>query len=266
MSLPILSAKDRQRVLDASLPLQLLRAKLCESERPAGVHLEVYPLGTPEIQDRVNDLGNQAADLVTVSHPTAVTLAAYRQSIRYNERAVERGVSMTSLVDLSGGGPSAISELILASKHLPYYIGFGPMLMKVLDRRTVLLEGPAVEGARSLMLIERTEVVSAALHYAAVVKSCSVAVRDIPSDHVELTPRQHAIARLLAENQTDPAIARSLNVSVRTIRGDMATIHERFGATNRFAAGVRYAVLLSTSRSFQDAAMDAFASSRVEAQ
>lgn len=266
MSLPILSANDRQRVLDACLPLQLLRARFCEAEPPAGVDLEVYPVRKQEVQERVNDLCDHATDLVSVSNPTAVSLAAYRQNHRHNERAVQRGVSMTSLVDLSGGGPSAITELILASKHLPYYIGFGPMLMKILDRRIVLVEGPYVEGSRSLMLIDRTEVVSAALHYAAVVKSCSVAVCDIPSDHVELTPRQHAIARLLAENQTDGAIARSLNVSVRTVRGDMSTIHESFGATNRFAAGVRYAVLLSTSRSFQDAAMDALASSRVEAQ
>lgn len=172
---------------------------------------------------------------------------------------------MTSLTDVSGGA-SATTELILAAKHLPYYVGFGPMQMKVFDRRIVLVEGPDHEGYRSLMLIERQEAVSAALHYAKVVQSYSVAVRDLPDDDVVLTPRQHAIARMLAENQTDPAIARTLNVSVRTVRADMAALHDCFGATNRFAAGVRYAVLLSASRSFQDAAMDALAGANAEAQ
>lgn len=265
MSLPTLSAKDRQRVLDASLPLQLLRAKLCDTRLPAGVHVEVYPVDTPDAQNRVRELVDQACELVSVTHPATVSLAAYRRSIRYNEQAVERGVSMTSLTDVSGGA-SAITELILAAKHLPYYIGFGPMQMKVFDHRTVLVEGPGGEGCRSLMLIERQEAVAAALHYANVVRSYSVAVRDLPDEDVALTPRQHAIARLLAENQTDPAIARSLNVSVRTVRADIAAIHGCFGANNRFAAGVRYAALLSASRPFQDAAKDALAAAGAEAQ
>lgn len=86
MTLPILSALERQRVLDASLPLQLLRARLCDASRPAGVQLEAYPVESPEVQNRVRELGDQAHELVSVSHPATYPLATYRQSLRYTNR------------------------------------------------------------------------------------------------------------------------------------------------------------------------------------
>lgn len=255
MSVPIVSGPDRQRILDAALPLQMVRNRLCvEWERglPADVDVEVLP-SQDDAQQRVWELCDGSQELVAVSHPE---LAAYRRARRMNEEFVAAGGRMTSLFDVPVG-PTPVTELILRAPEMPYYLGYGPMKLKVFNRRTVLVEGPYVDGSRSLLLISRPDAVAAAMHYIEAVKSCAVAVRDLVADSVELSQRQHAIARLLLEVSTDQAIARILDVSVRTVRSDIAAFTEALGAPNRFAAGARYSVLVNTSRSFHEAALSA---------
>lgn len=258
MSVPIVSGPDRQRILDAALPLQLVRNRLCadwERGLPTEVNVEVLS-SRERAQERVWEVCHGSNELVAVSHPELNGVATYRRSHQVNQEMVEAGVRMTSLFDIPGG-PTSVTELILRSPEMPYYVCFGPMKLKILDRRSVLVEGPYVDGSRSLMLISRPDAVAAAMHYVDAVKSCAVAVRDLVSDPVDLTQRQHAIARLLLEVSTDQAIARVLGVSVRTVRSDVAAFTQALGAPNRFAAGARYSVLVNTSRSFHEAALSA---------
>jgi DNA-binding NarL/FixJ family response regulator len=56
----------------------------------------------------------------------------------------------------------------------------------------------------------------------------------------DLTPRQAEIVRLLARGALDESIARQLQVSVRTVRAEVAAILSELGAASRFEAGVRY--------------------------
>ncbi|MFF9393436.1 helix-turn-helix transcriptional regulator [Streptomyces griseoluteus] len=58
-----------------------------------------------------------------------------------------------------------------------------------------------------------------------------------------LTGVRMSIIKLLAEGETDTAIARRLGVSVRTCRGHIAKIYEEFGARSRCQLGV----LIATS-------------------
>lgn len=266
MSVPIVSGPDRQRILDAALPLQMVRNRLCADwERGLATDVDVELLPSREdAQNRVWELCTESEELVAVSHPAINGVATYRQAHRVNEDMVSAGVRMTSLFDIPGG-PTPVTELILRSPEMPYYMGYGPMKLKVFNHRTVLVEGPYVEGSRSLMLISRPDAVAAAMHYIEAVKSCAVAVSDLVDDSVELTQRQHATARLLLEVSTDEAIARMLNVSVRTVRSDIAGLAHALGAPNRFAAGARYSILVNTSRSFQEAALGAYDSLPVAA-
>jgi DNA-binding CsgD family transcriptional regulator len=258
MTVPIVSGPDRQRVLDAALPLQMVRNRLCadwERGLPADVDVELLP-SRGDAQERVWELCLGSRQLVAVSHPDLNGVDVYRQAHRVNEAMVAAGVRMTSLFDIPAG-PTPVTELILRSPEMPYYLGYGPMKLKVFNQRTVLVEGPYVDGSRSLMLISRTDAVAAAMHYVEAVKSCAVAVRDLVADHVDLTQRQHTIARLLLEVSTDQAIARILDVSVRTVRSDIAAFTQALGAPNRFAAGARYSVLANTNRAFYEAALRA---------
>lgn len=258
MTVPIVSGADRQRVLDAALPLQLVRNRLCtdwERGLPEDVNVELLP-SREDAQERVWELCLSSRELVAVSHPDPDGVVVYRQAQQVNEELVAAGVRMTSLFDIPCG-PTPVTEMILRSPEMPYYLGYGPMRIRVFDRRTVLVEGPYVDDSRSLMLISRPDAVAAAAHYVEAVKSCAVAVRDLVADSVDLTQRQHAIARLLLEVATDEAIARFPDVSVRTVRSDIADFTQALGAPNRFAAGARYSVLVNTSRTFYEASVSA---------
>lgn len=256
MSVPIVSGPDRQRVLDAALSLQMLRNRLCagwERSLPADVGVELHR-DPHDAQRRVWDMCRDTRELVAVSQAELLGIDNYRRADRVNQEMVAAGVRMTSLFDVPGG-PTPVTEMILRSPEMPYYLGYGPMRLKVFDRRTVLVEGPYVDSSRTLLLISRPDAVAAAMHYIEAVKSCAVAVRDLVNDPIDLTQRQHAIARLLLEVSTDQAIARILGVSLRTVRSDIAAFTQALGASNRFAAGARYAVLVNTSRAFRDAAL-----------
>lgn len=67
--------------------------------------------------------------------------------------------------------------------------------------------------------------------------------RAVPGD---LTPRQHAVARLLSAGHKDEEISACLGVSVRTVRQEVAMLLEQLGASTRFAAGTRYARILES--------------------
>lgn len=253
---PNLPVRDRQRILDAALPLLLIRARLCADriDDQHGVEVEQFDTAA-HTQDRVAELCRVPDELIAVTQLAGLDHATYPEIMRRNESAVQRGQRMTSLFDITGA-PLSTAETLLNARHMPYYFGFGPVRLKVFDRRTVLVDGPPTIETPSIMLISRPDAVAAALGYVKMVKSYSVAVGDLARDPVDLNRREHAIARLLAEGASDSAIARTLSISVRTVRADVATFSEALGAGTRFAAGVKYGVLLCTSRAFRDAAAD----------
>lgn len=154
---------------------------------------------------------------------------------------------------MSPVAPATSRRSILAARHMPYCVGFGPMKFKVLDQRTVMVEGPYVRGSHTLLLLSRPEAVAAAQHYTSTVRSLSVAVSELPAESPALSRRQHAMARMLSESRSDAEIARALGVSVRTVRSEVASFSEALGAGTRFAAGVRCGILLCTNRSFREA-------------
>jgi DNA-binding CsgD family transcriptional regulator len=55
-----------------------------------------------------------------------------------------------------------------------------------------------------------------------------------PTPH--LTPRQHALIRLLAAGHTNAQIARRLGITEATVRTHLKTIYQRLNVTNRTAA------------------------------
>lgn len=253
---PSLPARDRQRLLDAAMPLLVIRARLCADRAGDrhGVKVQRFD-SAASADDRVAELSGPPDELVAVTQLAGLDHTAYADLTRRNERAVQDGQQLTSLFDITGGSlPTA--ESLLNAHHMPYYFGFGPVRLKVFDRRTVLVDGPPTIQTPSIMLISRPDAVTAALGYVEVVKSYSVAVGDLARDPVDLNRREHAIARLLAEGATDSVIARALSLSGRTVRADVAALSEALGAGSRFAAGVKYGVLLCTSQAFRDASVD----------
>jgi len=58
-------------------------------------------------------------------------------------------------------------------------------------------------------------------------------------NEISIDARRGRVLHLLAEGQTDEAIARKLGVSVRTIRSDVSIMLQKLNAKSRFQAGVQ---------------------------
>ncbi|SRR6266508_963962 len=238
-------ATSRQDVHDAALRLQLIRARLCDewSERGrCAAHVEVFPGGLAQLRTWLRDLCIGAGELTAVTSVRRQTVETFAPGHRVNEAMVARGTLMTSLFDASGAPPTMVNFLI-AARHMPYYLGYGPYQVKVLDRERVVVEGPRVETGLALMVMSGREAVSAALQYVRAVRATAVRAAELRAGPAELSERQHLIASLLGTGCTDEEIARQLAVSVRTVRYDVARLLDVFDVRTRFAAGVRYAAL-----------------------
>lgn len=231
----------QQAVHDAALPLQLVRARYCDdvtAGRPV-TDGELVTGGLGAMRQRLDDLYAGAEELLAVSTFTG-SLDDYRATHRNNRAVVERGVRMLSLFHWGSLDPG-VADLIARAEDMPYYAAFGPIQMKVLDRATVVVEGPTVAGERSLLLMRSAEAVAAGMRFIRAVRSSAIRAGATRRSVSGLTDRQELVASLLAGGLQDREIAETLDVSTRTVRSDVADLMRILGSPTRFSAGIRLA-------------------------
>ena len=156
-----------------------------------------------------------------------------------NRRIVEGGTRMRSWYDIERSDPET-AGLLLSQPWLSGHWTVAPVETKILDNRAVLLEGPRIEGRRSVLITTHHRAVAAALAYWQAVKMQSVPLELAESDNPlgQLSDRQRETARMLADGLTDEQIARLLEVSVRTVRYDVARLMGLLQASSRFGIGL----------------------------
>lgn len=237
---------------DASLPLLLLRRQALErwrrTGRTEGGDYRVVALRAEEIRDAVLDLCRGAHRLQTVT--TWVDSVGMLAAGDAQNRAfvAETGADMTSYWDAGTLTPEMI-RLLADSTGLSYHVGYGPTQMKLFDQREVLVPGHDAGETKFLLLLRGAPAVRAAAGYLAAVRRSSVPAATLTDPgEVSLTPRQHDVARLLAEGLRDADAAARLGVSVRTFRTEVARLLDRLGCETRFAAGVRYSLFVAPPR------------------
>ncbi|MDF1604273.1 helix-turn-helix transcriptional regulator [Nocardioides sp. YIM 152315] len=227
----------RQTVLDAAAALQMRRTETAAALRRGGAaDAEVVATGVTRVNRYLYEVAPGWQELLSV-RPSA-TVEQLRVSVPANRRLVERGLRMVSLFDYDALDLDA--RLVLA--HEPdgnYLFGSAPVQMKIIDRRSVLLQGPEVDGEPSLMSVTSASCLDAAWHYWDATVASAIPLETGPGRYRELTARQQQIVGLLLADLTDDAVAASIGVSVRTIRSDVAAILTALGVKSRFAAGAR---------------------------
>lgn len=232
---------------DASLPLLLLRRQAIErwqrTGRPEGEDYRVLTLRPAEVREAVLGMCERARRLQSVTtwvHGAEMVIASNAQ----NRSLVARtGLDMTSYWDAGTLTPESIR--LLADSGLNYHVGYGPNQMKLFDDREVLVPGLEVGDDRHLLILRGVPAVRSAMGYLAAVRRSSVPAAALTDPgEVGLTPRQHDVARLLADGLRDADAAASLGVSVRTFRTEVARLLDRLGCETRFAAGVRYSLFV----------------------
>jgi DNA-binding CsgD family transcriptional regulator len=232
---------------DASLPLLLMRRQAIERWRRTG-HAEgedyrVLTCRPDEVRDTVLGICERARRLQSVTtwvDSAEMVAAANAQNRAFVERT---GIDMTSYWDAGTLTPESIR--MLADSGLNYHVGYGPNQMKLFDDKEVLVPGLEVGEERHLLVLRGVPAVRAAMGYLGAVRRSSVpAAALIDPGEIRLTPRQHDVARLLADGLRDVDAAASLGLSVRTFRTEVARLLDRLGCETRFAAGVRYSLFV----------------------
>jgi DNA-binding CsgD family transcriptional regulator len=235
-------ATSRQEVLDASLRLQLVRARFCDevaAKRPGDA--EVFVVRDQHaMKNWFEDQCARSTELVAVTWTRQQSLDTFVPSHRFNQELVASGVRMTSFFDTSEGDPM-LTDFLVAAEDMPYHLGYGPIQLKLMDGKRVIVEGPQLGGHRSLLVLHCPEAVNATNQYLRAVRRGSVRAAELRYDETGLTPRQRVIAALLGDGCTDDDIADRLTLSVRTVRYEVARLLDALDVKTRFAAGLRYA-------------------------
>lgn len=233
-----LTPELHQAALDAAAHLQVRRSEAAAlAARGALTEGELVGVGMSAVQEWLTTESEGWRELLSV-RPSA-SAAQLRASLPTNRRRLREGVRMVSTFDYHGLDTDA--RLLLANEPVGDYLFVrAPVQMKIVDRRLVLLDGPVIEGAPSLMAIHAGPCLQAAWHYWDAVVASAVPAEDVGGAGLgALTPRQRQVVALLASDLGDDAIAASLGLSVRTVRADIAAILTFLGVKSRFAAGVR---------------------------
>jgi DNA-binding CsgD family transcriptional regulator len=233
----------RQDVLETASVLQLQRGEVAHglTDRdarggPALDGAEVMARGNEQINVWMMRAAHEWRELLSV-RPTA-SAAQLRMSMPNNDELLRGGIRMVSVFDHYGLEREGRAVLAAAGAPDVYRVGLAPVQMKIVDRGTVLLQGPFLGRQPSVMAVRRRGVVAAAWRYwHAVLASCDDVGPVEPA--VVLTARQRRIMALLATDLGDEAIAAALGVSVRTVRADIAEVQRALGVRSRFAAGAR---------------------------
>jgi DNA-binding CsgD family transcriptional regulator len=230
----------RHAARDAAAVLQVRRSELAahvQQEDVPGVVLVTG--GLLRINDWLAEVMPTWRELLSIR--PAMTSENLRVSLPRNRALLRDGLRMTSLFDTDGIRPDA--RTLVANEPVgDYYFGVGPIQMKIADRRLLMLSGPVVDDDETLMLVTSGPCMEAAWRYwEAALASAYPARGSVPAP-ADLTPRQHQIVALLANDLGDEAIAEALGISVRTVRSDVATILSSLGVRSRFAAGLRLGV------------------------
>ena len=242
----VFSAEAVQPIMDAAALLQVQRSQLAKAlaagERLAGARLVAH--GLDEINEWLRDGLSTWRELHSVRLTT--TVETLRVSLPRNRYFVSRGARMVSFFDYFRTDPMA-RLLLSAEQEGEYYFCYAPVQMKILERRTVLLEGPPSEGQPTLMAVTHPGCLAAANAYWRALEASAFPCTKAGSDVEELSPRQRRIISLLAADCSDEQIAKTVGVSVRTVRYDIAHLLERLDARSRFAAGIRIGELRTAS-------------------
>ncbi|WP_255950096.1 LuxR C-terminal-related transcriptional regulator [Streptomyces odontomachi] len=160
-----------------------------------------------------------------------------------DKELIERGVHMRTLYLHSARSDAATAE------HLDWLVSIGarirttatlPMRMIIFDRQTAMVPLNPEDSAAGAVVLHGRGLVDAL--YALFEHVWQQATPHGTAPGVDpatgLTSQARAVLSLLAQGNTDEAVARKLGISVRTSRRITAELMERLGARSRFQAGV----------------------------
>ncbi|MFI6428073.1 sigma factor-like helix-turn-helix DNA-binding protein [Promicromonospora sp. NPDC050880] len=227
----------RLRVNDALTRLQVERARVVDAmERGQRVAARYFGRGAQEINVAMAKAAGTWRVLESIR--SSGTVEQLSVSLPNNTYHMERGLRMISVWHRLG--LDADVRLMLAGEDpSAYFFSYAPVPLKIIDRRSVLLDGPNVGGEMTVIDVEDQACLAAARGYWDAVVSGMYPCDGETAALADLTVRQRRVIALMLTSSSDDEISRKLGVSVRTVRTEIALVLSMLEAPNRFVAGVR---------------------------
>jgi DNA-binding CsgD family transcriptional regulator len=218
--------------------VELYAGGVARSERV----LEVEHLrGRDEVQRRIDELCDTAErELLACYGGTAPTGGKPDEDERADVRSMRaRGMRLRTIV------PPGVYDAPVALAHAEALVELGdehrvhpapPVTMLLLDRRVAVVPVDPAASAEGALLLWSATLVHNLLRVFDLLWEQARPLA-LPEETVPLPERERRLLELLAAGVKDEAIARHLDVSVRTVRRESAALMARLGAGTRFQAG-----------------------------
>ncbi|MFI6939466.1 LuxR C-terminal-related transcriptional regulator [Streptomyces sp. NPDC050418] len=231
------SGPERLRVTEAMTRLEAERLRIVRAmERGQPVAARVLGRGGEEIN---RNLIREVPDWCTLdSVNISGSVERLAVSLPNNTFAMDSGLRMISVWHRDALSPEV--RLVLSGEDPEvYFFGYGPLQMKIVDGAEVLLEGPVVRNQTTVVVVRDAACMAAARHYWDAVRATTYPCAEEVPLADGLTDRQRRVVALMLTCSSDEQIARRLDLSVRTVRTEVAVILDLLDAPTRFVAGVR---------------------------
>lgn len=225
---------QRAAVTDAGMALWAARGRLCRAlEDGTATDCHIGAVGD-DVNPWLGEESTRWEHLLSV-RPTA-TAAEMRLSMPHNRAMVRRGMQMVSIFDYDRLDAEC-RQLIADEPVGKYLFGVAEVQVKIINREELLLLGPERDGDYSVMVVRSLPILELAMRYWNAVMLSAFDCGQERAREPRLTERQGRVVGLLRAGLTDEAIARNLEVSVRTVRADVADLLDQLQVRSRFSAG-----------------------------
>ncbi len=199
-------------------------------------------VGIDTIRSRIEELVAECRqELLGFEPKSAQTPENIMASRPLDEALLERGVAIRVIY------PDSVRNDQATTGYAAWLTGNGgqvrttpglPLRMLVFDRRAALLPtDPADSGAGAVLLRGAGVVAALIALFEQTWGAAAPLGEERRRDEKGLSDQEREVLRLLSTGLTDEAVARRLDVSVRTLRRVTAELMERLDARSRFQAG-----------------------------
>ncbi|MFF5111079.1 LuxR C-terminal-related transcriptional regulator [Streptosporangium sp. NPDC000509] len=199
-------------------------------------------VGIDTIRGRIEELvGGCRQELLGFEPKSAQTPENILASRPLDEALLDRGVAIRIIY------PDSVRNDQATTGYATWLTGNGgqirttpglPLRMLIFDRRTALLPTDPADSSVGAVLLRGAGVVAALVAlFEQTWGTAGPLGEERRRDEKGLSDQEREVLRLLSTGLTDEAVARRLDVSVRTLRRVTAELMERLGARSRFQAG-----------------------------
>lgn len=215
------------------------------SRSSGGQHTDVEELhGIDAVRERLEVLTHETLYEVVCFAPGGAQSAASLQASKpLDEQLLSRGVDIrTVYLDSVRNDPNTVSyaHWLTESGGQVRTAPMLPLRMIIIDREVAVVPINPEQSAAGIALLRGPGAVTAmrALFDQVWAQATPLGAAQRRDEH-GLTAQESTLLRLLAQGDTDDAMARKLGVSVRTVRRISSELMAQLGARSRFQAGVR---------------------------